>query len=76
VIVTAVSPTAVPVFLIVTTLVIGTPRVTLKVRVRTPPTVASVPLVAKVKANGPADTPLPERLTGVPVPVAAPMVEV
>src|SRR5215469_1264101 len=67
---------AVPLFVIVTTLVIGTPRVTLKVRVRTPKTVASVPLVAAVKANGPAATPVPERLTGVPVPVAAPMVEV
>jgi len=61
---------AAPVFLIVTTLVIGIPLVVLKVRVWAPPTTASVPLVAAVKANGPADTPVPERLTGLPVPVA------
>ena len=68
---------AVPVFVIVTTLVTGVrPAGIVKVRVRAPRTVASVPLVAAVKANGPADTPLPERLTGVPVPVAAPMLEV
>jgi hypothetical protein len=66
---------AAPVFVIVTTLVIGIPLVTLKVRTRPRGVVARVPLVAAVKANGPAATPLPERLTGLPVPVAAPMVE-
>src|SRR6516164_1706957 len=66
---------AAPLFLIVTTLVIGAPLVMLKVRTGTPATVPSDPLVTAVKANGPAATPLPERLTGVPVPVAAPMVE-
>jgi hypothetical protein len=67
---------AVPLFVIVTTLVTGVrPVGIVKVRVRTPRTVASVALVAAVKANGPAATPLPERLTGVPVPVAAPIVE-
>jgi hypothetical protein len=68
---------AVPVFVIVTTLVTAArPAGIVKVRVRTPAAVTSVPLVAAVKANGPAATPLPERLTGVPVPVADPAVEV
>jgi hypothetical protein len=61
-------------FVIVTTLVTGVRAGGIvKVRVRAPPTVASVALVAAVKANGPAATPLPERLTGVPVPVAGPV---
>jgi hypothetical protein len=78
VIVTAVGAlAAVPVFVIVTTLLTGVrPAGIVKVRVRTPPTVASVALVAAVKTNGPAATPVPERLTGVPAPVAAPVVEV
>jgi len=64
---------AVPVFVIVTTLVTGVrPAGIVKVRVRTPPTVASVPLVAAVKANGPAATPSPEMMTGVPVGTADP----
>jgi hypothetical protein len=70
---------AAPLFVIVTTLVTpaaGRPAGIVKVRTRAPKTVASVPFVAAVKANGPAATPVPERLTGVPVPVAAPMVEV
>lgn len=70
---------AAPVFVIVTTLVTpaaGRPAGIVKVRVRTPPAVPSVALVAAVKANGPAAIPVPERLTGVPVPAAAPRVEV
>ena len=75
VIVTGVVPAA-PLFLIVTTLVTGVrPAGIVKVRVCWPPTTPSDPLVAAVKANGPAATPLPERLTGVPVPVAAPIAE-
>lgn len=77
-IVTGVGPlVVVPLFLIVTTLVTEARFAGIvKVKVRAPfPAVASVPLVAAVKANGPAATPLPERLTGVPVPVAAPIVE-
>jgi hypothetical protein len=67
---------AVPVFVIVTTLVTGVrPAGIVKVRVRAPRTVPSVPFVAAVKANGPAATPLPERLTGVPVPVAGTVVD-
>jgi hypothetical protein len=89
-IVTAVVAVAGALFVIVTTAVIRPDRgVSVgKFRVRTPPMVTSpapavlhvVPVgqvkVTPVKANGPADTPLPERLTGVPVPVAAPMLEV
>jgi hypothetical protein len=89
-IVTAVVAVAGALFVIVTTAVISPDRGTSvgKVSVRTPATVASpapvvlhvVPVgqvkVAAVKANGPAATPLPAKLTGVPVPVAAPMVEV
>jgi hypothetical protein len=73
VIVTGVVPAA-PLFLIVTTLVTEARFAGIvKVKVRAPaPFVASVPLVAAVKANGPAATPVPERLTGVPVPVAGP----
>jgi hypothetical protein len=66
---------AVPVFVIVTTLVTE-PRgagINPKFRVRAPATVDSVALVAAVKANGPAATPVPERLT---VPVAGPVSEV
>ena len=82
--VTGVVP-AVPLLVIVTTLVTGArgAGINPKFRVRTPPAVFSVTfghaplqLVAAVKANGPADTPLPERLTGVPVPVAGPLIEV
>ena len=77
---------AVPVFVIVTTAVMGPVRVELvgNIRVRAPPTVVSDPpvhvvpvgqvKVAAVKANGPAATPLPERLTGLPVPVAGTVV--
>jgi hypothetical protein len=65
-----------PLFVIVTTLVIGLPLVILKVRTRPRGVVARVALVAAVKANGPAATPVPERLTGVPVPVAAPVAAV
>ena len=66
-----------PLFLIVTTLVTDARGDGIvKVRVWAPfPAVCSVALVAAVKANGPATTPLPERATGVPVPVAAPRVE-
>ena len=72
VIATGVLPAG-PLFVIVTTLVIGFPLVILKVRVLAPAVVVpSVALVAEVKANGPADTPVPERLTGVPVPAAGP----
>jgi len=67
-----------PLFVIVTTLVTGVvrPAGIVKVSWRLPATVASVPLVAAVKASGPAATPVPERLTGVPVPVAGPETEV
>jgi len=66
-----------PLFLIVTTLVTeGRPAGIVKVRVWTPETTPNDPLVAAVKTNGPAATPVPERLTGVPVPAAAPIVEV
>jgi len=65
-----------PLFLIVTTLLTGgRPAGIVKVRVWTPATTPSDPLVAAVKANGPAATPVPERLTGVPVPVAGPVRE-
>ena len=62
----------VPWFVIVTTLVTE-PRgagINPKFRVRAPATVDSVALVAAVKANGPAATPVPERLT---VPVTGPV---
>jgi hypothetical protein len=63
-----------PLFLIVTTLVTEVrPAGIVKVRVWTPRTVPSDPLVAAVKDKGPAATPVPERLTGVPVPVAGPV---
>ena len=62
-----------PLFLIVTTLVTEVlPAGIVKVKAAAPPAFPSVPLVAAVKANGPAATPVPERLTGVPVPVAGP----
>ena len=75
---------AVPWFVIVTTLVTGFrgAGINPKFRMRVPPAVVSVrfgqaplQLVAAVKANGPAETPVPERLTGVPVPVAGPVME-
>ena len=70
VIVTGVVPAA-PLFLIVTTLVTEARFAGIvKVRTRAPVTVASVALVAAVKAHGPAVTPVPVRVTGVPVPVA------
>jgi hypothetical protein len=70
VIVTGMLPTG-PLFLIVTMPVTG-PRaaVGVKIRVGAPPTFDSVAPVAEIKANGPADTPVPVRLTGVPVPAA------
>ena len=76
VIATGVVPVA-PLFLIVTTLVTeGRPNGIVKVRTRAPvPMVVSVPLVAERKNNGPADTPVPERLTGLPVPAAGPPME-
>jgi hypothetical protein len=74
VIATGVLPAA-PLFLIVTTLVTGARGVGIvKVRVCSPATTAQhVALVAAVKANGPAATPVPDRVTGVPVPVAGPV---
>ena len=87
VIVTGVVPAA-PLFVIVTTAVTGArgARINPKLRVRVPATVPSVACghddgvpqlkVAEVKARGPTDAPLPERLTGEPVPVAGPLIEV
>ena len=61
---------AVPVFVTVTTLVTGARGAGIvKVRVRTPSTVPSVPFVAEVKLNVPP-IPVPVRVTGEPVTVA------
>jgi hypothetical protein len=64
--VSAVICTGAPVAVIVTTLVTAARGVGMvNVRVRTPATVPSVPLVAAVKVNVPV--PLPVRVTGEPV---------
>ena len=68
-------------FRIVTTLVTGlgtaggAGRVIVKVRVLPEVLPDSVPLVAAVKLNLPPVTPVPLRLTGVPVPVTGPVAE-
>ena len=62
---------AVPLLVTVTTLVTGARGVGIvNARVRTPSTVASVPLVALVKLRMPIGIPVPVSVTGVPVPVA------
>jgi len=67
VIVTGVGEVTAALFVIVTTLMTGARGDGIvKVRMRAPPALDSDALVAAVKANGPAATPLPERLT-VPV---------
>jgi len=59
-----------PVLITVTTLVSEVPVKAANVRVRTPSTVASVPLVALVKLNVPGVTAVPVSVTGLPVTVA------
>src|SRR5437899_1317233 len=60
-----------PELVTVTTLVTGARGVGIvKVRVRTPKTVVSVPFVAELKVNVPGVTPVPVRVTGEPVTVA------
>ena len=59
-----------PVLVTVTTLVSEAPVKAANVRVRTPSTVPSVPLVALVKLNVPGVTAVPVSVTGLPVTVA------